>query len=320
MWRRLEDRIARAPDGGEGSPTPGAGDGAGAGGDASTAGGSLLTGQGAPGAQGGAPGGQPGGTPPAYPEWQAGLDPQLRTAIASKNWDSPAKAISSYLELEKKVGANTVKLPGKDATPEERAAFNKALGVPDKPEDYKLDFGNNPVDPKIADWLKQTGHKRGYTAEQLQGLAEDYFAFQGGQSQDAAAQVAKEMADVEAVLKREWPGEIYSQQLDMANSAISAVDPDGKLVPLLAATGLGRHPALIKLAAMAGASMAEDGQLVGGSGGMRNAGTPAAAKAELDSLAGDESFKKALLDPRHPQHKQAVERRGRLLSLANRKG
>lgn len=49
----------------------------------------------------------------------------------------PSKIYGKMRELDSRFSAGgLVKVPGKDAKPEERAAFNKALGVPDKPEDY----------------------------------------------------------------------------------------------------------------------------------------------------------------------------------------
>jgi hypothetical protein len=54
----------------------------------------------------------------------------------AEKFDSPATALKSHRELEKKLG-KSVTLPGKDATPEEVQAFHKKLGVPDSAAEYK---------------------------------------------------------------------------------------------------------------------------------------------------------------------------------------
>lgn len=45
--------------------------------------------------------------------------------------------IKSYTELEKKIGT-MVSVPGADADDAARAKFNRAIGVPDKPDDYPV--------------------------------------------------------------------------------------------------------------------------------------------------------------------------------------
>jgi hypothetical protein len=43
-----------------------------------------------------------------------------------------------------------IKVPGKDATPEDKAKFNKAIGVPETVEGYKFDIGREPTDADKA--------------------------------------------------------------------------------------------------------------------------------------------------------------------------
>ena len=80
----------------------------------------------------------------------------------------PSGLYGMYRELEAKfTGGGLVKVPGKDAKPEELEAYHKALGVPEKPDDYfkdvKLENGavigeaDKPVLNEVAGVLHKAG-------------------------------------------------------------------------------------------------------------------------------------------------------------------
>lgn len=80
-----------------------------------------------------------GGQPPA-----ASAAPDFKTSLgefasdpALADFKDPAALAKSYLETKKLVGQK-LGIPGADATPEAKAAFEKALGVPDAPEGYEF--------------------------------------------------------------------------------------------------------------------------------------------------------------------------------------
>lgn len=71
--------------------------------------------------------------------------PDFKTALgeyakdpALADFKDPQSLAKSYLETKKLVGQK-LGIPGADATPEAKAAFEKAMGVPDAPEGYGLD-------------------------------------------------------------------------------------------------------------------------------------------------------------------------------------
>lgn len=88
---------------------------------------------------------------------------------------TPAEVYASYRAIENTWSSrNFVKLPGKDAKPEEIAEYHKALGVPEKPEDYlksiKLDDGLvlGELDKPLAeDFAASVAHKAGLTPQQV---------------------------------------------------------------------------------------------------------------------------------------------------------
>lgn len=74
--------------------------------------------------------------------WTAGLTKQLKSAPEAAKFLAKFKtmddAIKGYMELEGKQGG-MVALPTDKSTPEETALFYEKIGVPSKPDEYKLD-------------------------------------------------------------------------------------------------------------------------------------------------------------------------------------
>lgn len=89
------------------------------------------------------------------------------------NYLNAQKMISSHGEKLKKATEGLVKVPGENATKEEIAAYRKAVGVPDKPEDYKFNIPANAseFDKKgfelIANVLKPVVHEEGISPSKI---------------------------------------------------------------------------------------------------------------------------------------------------------
>lgn len=91
--------------------------------------------------------------------------------IPEKFWDSRSGTIRAdallraYLDLERRMHA-MVKVPGDDSDESDRAAFNRALGVPDSPEDYCIECRHELLasDPEVNARL----HQAGFTPAQAQ--------------------------------------------------------------------------------------------------------------------------------------------------------
>jgi hypothetical protein len=123
----------------------------------------------------------------------------------------PSGLYGMYRELEGKfTGGGLIKVPGKDASPEEIAAYHKALGVPEKPEDYmktvKLDNGAviGDADKPIVDGFALAMHKSGAHPAAVNAALNWYYA---QQEERAAAQDEaddKFRREAEAALKEEF--------------------------------------------------------------------------------------------------------------------
>ena len=192
------------------------------------------------------------------PEWwkAAGIDENY-----GKKFTEPLAAFKSGYSAEKLVGAKGIIPPGPNATQADRDAFFKALGRPDKPEEYGFvkpeKIGDRAVpdhawDPKrAANWQaklfelgvpKDTAHKivEAAITESLDGMAMMEQAGQMAQKQSADA------------LRKEW-GADYDTNLAIAQQAAAKVGGD----ELKNHPGLGNDPVMIKALAKMGKMLGE---------------------------------------------------------------
>ncbi len=96
------------------------------------------------------------------PGWTESLPDELKpTAETLKRYKTPVELMRGLHQANVLLGskANAVVVPNEQSKPEEVAAFRKALGVPDKPEDYgvkkpeKLPEGVTWNEPRTNDYL-----------------------------------------------------------------------------------------------------------------------------------------------------------------------
>lgn len=97
----------------------------------------------------------------------------------------PSGVYGMYRELEAKfTGGGLIKVPGDDASEDDIAAFHKALGVPEKPEDYikDLKLENDAVigdaDKPLVDSFAEALHKGGATPAAMNAALNWYFSRQ----------------------------------------------------------------------------------------------------------------------------------------------
>ena len=166
-----------------------------------------------------------GYTPPkAEPaDWREGLsDDEKKTAERFTDPKAMIRSIQSARQRE-----SLVRVPGKDATDEEKAAYNKAIGVPETAEGYVFKPPEGETfTPEQEEVNKQWGerlHSLGVPVPMVDALL-------GFIQEDAAAQHAqtvKEDKDFveqsEAELKALWKGEEYEKNKTVANKAFKEI-------------------------------------------------------------------------------------------------
>ena len=171
-------------------------------------------------------------TPPAAPaaeaDWRklmAGDDAKALKKL--ERYASPADFLKARDELELKLrDTNTVKIPGKDATEEDVAAFRKALGVPDKPDGYKItatppegvELGS--YDQGVLTSMVERLHAAGASPD-LVNAAHQFYYDQTVTALQVREQAAEERRkETEALLRAEFRGD-FETNLKIAKTAMS---------------------------------------------------------------------------------------------------
>lgn len=256
-------------------------------------------------------------TTAATPDWRSSLPDDLRGEKSLESFKDIAGLAKSYIETKRLVGQRQeLKVPGAEATPEERAAFHKALGVPDTPDAYPVQWPeaalNGGLEKEAAAAFLADMHKAGTPPAVLQAAVNWY----GRYVADKAAAAQREAQATLAELKQEW-GPNWEANVGRANRALSKYGGDD-LVAFLAQSGLGRHPLMVRAWANVANELVETGAL-------ETAGDlamgPDEARAELAAIDADATH--PANNYLHPDHQAALEHklalRRLLLGSENRK-
>lgn len=230
----------------------------------------------------------------------------------------PKALVGSYQNLEKLISAKGIIPPGPNATAEEKGAFYKALGRPEKPEDYGISkapdkLGDKPFPKELwdqarADGFSKVAHEIGLTKEQAAKLAD--FDMSTGQDRFAKFNEIQEKAQTDAVatLKSEW-GSNYDQNLKLAQEAAKQAGGAELLAHPLA-----NDPMFIKAMAKVGGMIVE--KPAAGARGMQSATLD--PKAEIAAIMNDKNHAwqpgNAKQNPK--AHEDAVQHMHRLYQLA----
>ena len=233
---------------------------------------------------------------------EASLDPIFAA-------EKPGEALTkSYVEAQKMIG-NSLRLPGKDAKPEDREkAVNDILGklreggileaVPESPEKYEIKLpqieGFEANEPLLTGF-KQVAHKIGVTPSQAQGMFDWYLNFQEDQDRAEQAEFAKMKQDMVIEL-----GGLYQRKMEAARRAAAKyIGADGDEIMSQLPPAIGKR--LVMAFAEIGEPLLEEEFAIGGIHGLV---TKEQVKAKIDAMFNDP--KHALNDLSHRQHNEAV--------------
>jgi hypothetical protein len=227
--------------------------------------------------------------------------------FASKKWGKLEDAFDSYVNLEKRVGANTVIAPTRGETTKFFADNKDALGVPDKAEGYEY---AKPELPKGMEWDAATEQaarafalERNIPGDLFKEMMDFEVQSRIGLYKDIAAAEAKDEADTKAALDKAWGADL-ERNTEIAKAVPRALGlEEGDLEAI---NGKIESPVLMKLFHKIGELMGED-QLKGAMEGSSGFGTSAmAAKAEIDSLKMNKDFQAVLNNGRAQGHAEAL--------------
>lgn len=179
---------------------------------------------------------------------------------------SPAAMYESWKNANDKLrSGKLLELPGDDATDEDRAAFNKALGVPEKPEEYfdKLALSNGKVlgedDRANFNSFAEAMHKAGAPPSVVNAAVDWQLQMQEAVVEARAEADAEYRAESENVLRREMGGDfkrftnaigtLFTDAPQVMDILLNARTPDGhklgdtpELIRWLGSTALDMNP------------------------------------------------------------------------------
>jgi len=254
----------------------------------------------------------------ALSDWKNSLADDVKADPILQDVNDVPTLVKNYLSTKRLVGADTVKIPGKDGTPDEFNAFFNRLGRPEEASKYEVPTENMPEnfapDETRLNAMREEAHRLGITSQQFAGLIRADANYIHGQSEsNVAAQVqANEAATNE--LKVEW-GVAYDQNTAIARSAVSQFGGEA-LKEYLNTTGKGNDPVLVRAFYAAGRALGED-EVHGSGGGQKFTNSPSDAQDKIDLLMADKDFRKDYFTGHLPGHKAAVEKIWALQQEAN---
>lgn len=156
--------------------------------------------------------------------WADSLDAEMKPWVSGMGLDklppdqALAKVLPMYRGAEQKLGVpadQVLRLPGKDAKPEDWRAVYTKLGAPEKPEDYELTppEGHNDEFLKVAaGWF----HKHGVPKNMASALATEWNEYVSAQQVAADGQWNQRFDSEINALKGEWKGDEYDKNVDLA--------------------------------------------------------------------------------------------------------
>lgn len=264
---------------------------------------------------GGAPAGDSGAGDPgtggdggADPDWYNQLSADvadgekasLRDFVKARGAKTIDQLAKGLLDAQRAIhDKGMVKLPGENASDDERAAFNKAIGVPDSAEGYAfeppVDGEGNPVqlNTDMLGRLAKAAHKAGMPAEAYKAVVGEFVA---AQMEELAGHNAERQA--EAVDWANGQGDKRAAKLAAVDRGAQALGlEDGEVLKLR--DGLGSKRAM-EIMARLGEGVGED-VLTGGGGGRQSFVNADQAQVQLDQMKGDPTVNAAIFIKGSPE-------------------
>lgn len=207
----------------------------------------------------------PGVTPELPHAWMGGLTTEQKAdADLIKSLSKFEKGIpdivGSYAELEKKQ-SQVVSIPNETATEEDKARYRTAIGVPEKPEDYKLEKVELPegltTDEEMQKAFLQVVHVAGLNDGQVNAIHQWYMKTIGEQIVAAQKVVKTTAAEAQAALRKDLGADYDAAQTYMERGFAQFGSLPVKV--LFDKTGISNDPEVIKMFVKIGKAMSEHG-------------------------------------------------------------
>lgn len=241
--------------------------------------------------------GDPGANAPSN-DWRTSLPENMRENF--KRFTSVEALAGSYMSLQKMVGGDKMAVPTKNFTDEDWNNTYRKLGLPEKVEDYAVQFKDGvTIDDKFSTAFRENAHKLGILPKQAQGLADWFSQVNLSAEAEVQAELKKQFDAGVAKLKAEW-GNAFDLNIGRANKVLSEIG--GKEVrDYFVSRGLGGDEQIVRLLAKVGETLYKEHKFVEGQGTGETL-SPKELDTEIKKLQADPAY----LTKEHPNHKAVV--------------
>jgi len=233
--------------------------------------------------------------------WKEVLAPEVRDAGFLKNIKDIPTLVKTLENAQKMIGADKIAIPGQGSTQDDWKNVFRKLGLPEKPEDYKVEVDakfQDKIDKDFMGEFSKAAHAAGILPSQAKQVAE-WFSEANEKAFQAQEQAIQQLVDKQiSDLKTEWGG-AYEQNVTQAKAGMTEIMTPAEQ-ELIRKSGLGRNPLFIKAMQRVGAMVAEDKTTTGNEGDERvRVLDPSGARAEINTLKAKGS---PYWDPSHENH------------------
>lgn len=234
--------------------------------------------------------------------WAESFDADTKGWVAGKGWDKLdassvlPELVKGYRGAEQRLGVpadQLLRLPGKDAKPEDWKQVWTKLGAPENPEGYEIQAPEG--DP--GEFMKAaTGwfHELGVPKSMAQGLAAKWNEYGQVVQEQQVGQWNQRFDNEVAELKNEWKVD-YDKHIDLSNRVLRAAGftPEQQMAIERALGPKAFRQAFAKFGTLVGEHRfaGNEGQ---GQGGFQM--SPEAARARIQDLQKDTAWRQAFLN------------------------
>jgi hypothetical protein len=185
-------------------------------------------------------------------DWRSSLPEDLRGNTSLGSINSVEDLAKSYVSAQQLIGKKV-----EDMTPEQIEQFQGQKNIPAEANQYKLGTMPEGADQNLVDWFKGTAKEAGLTEEQASTIFEKYNEMGIEGQKMTESQSVLEMESQVKELKAEF-GPAFDERVALAQKAVHEFGGE-ELKTVLAESGLGNHPELVKAFAKAGMLVSEGG-------------------------------------------------------------
>lgn len=215
-------------------------------------------------------GGDQGAGDKQAPGWISALPDEFKTNDYVKGFEKPGDFVAAALALKAEHEGLKPRLekaifkPGEDATDEQRAAYYKALGVPESADGYEFPKGEGiEHDEKMIGWAKETFKAANLNTEQASTISKAWDGFMQGMAEAQKTAEAEGIKTADDALKAEWKSD-YDKNIAETQRGYQAFE---KTVPgfaeflsmeTTAGIAVGNHPMMLKVFHTIGQAIGDD--------------------------------------------------------------